>query len=94
MENTLIIVQIVSSVFCILTPIVTVATFFKSTNKSNADDLKKKIAEAREEGARNANLLNAINTLTEKVDRLVDNQVTKDEFMKLEQRVKELETNV
>lgn len=91
MQNTLMMVQLIASVFCIITPIVAAVTLVRNIKINNIEDVSKKIEDAKEEGARNANILNAINSLTEKVDRLVDNQVDKDTFKQLERRVCDLE---
>lgn len=91
LQETLVVVQIITSLFCIISPIVAVITLTKNIQKTSVEDTAKKIQEAKEEGARDANILFAINTLTEKVDKLVDNQVTKEEFSMLEGRVKLIE---
>lgn len=91
MQETLIVVQIATSLFCVITPIVAVITLTRNIQKNSTEDTAKKIQEAKEEGARDANILNAINSLTGKVDKLFDNQVTKEEFSKLEGRVNLIE---
>ena len=91
MQGTLVVVQIVTSIFCMVTPVVAVVTLTRNIQKSTVEETAKKIQEAKKEGARDANILYAINTLTEKVDKLVDNQVTKEEFNMLEGRVKLIE---